>query len=80
MYSIPNSWPVNPLPPKPLPSNVRTYHDLLCDKYPEFFGPTADHFCLYREHLFDMIVDDMQDASLQKVAGMLSIVIFVLIL
>jgi hypothetical protein len=60
---------VNPLPPKPLSSEVQDFNRVLSDKFPKLFGPKADHHCQYREHLFQLVAADLQQSSTQKVAG-----------
>ena len=66
---------VNPLPPMPLGSEVQDVNRRLSDKFPEFFGPNADHHCKYREKLFHLVAADLQRSSTQKVAGLSSVVI-----
>jgi hypothetical protein len=60
---------VNPLPPKPISSEVHDFNRLLSVKFPDLFGPKADHRCQYREHLFQLVAADLQQSSTQNVAG-----------
>jgi hypothetical protein len=56
----------------PLSAKVRDFNRLLSDKFPELFGPDVDHHCQYREHLFQLIAADLQQDSTQKLAGLFS--------
>jgi hypothetical protein len=56
----------------PLSSEVQDFNRLLAVRFPDLFGPKADHLCQYREHLFQLIAADLQQSSTQKVAGMSS--------
>lgn len=56
----------------PLNAEGQDFNHLLSDKFPDLFGPTADHHCEYREHLFQLVAADLQQSSTQKLAGVVS--------
>ena len=65
----PNRVAGDPLPPMPPTSELQDFKRVLGGKFPDLFGPMADHHCQYREHLFQLVAADLQQASTQKLAG-----------
>lgn len=51
---------VDPLLPKPMNMDVVDFNFLLAMHFPALFGADADHTCVYRDHLFGYVADDMQ--------------------
>jgi hypothetical protein len=59
----------NPLPPKPLHTKAKDLDTILPILFPDWFGPNANHECVYRDLLFEFIKFDLPERTTANLAG-----------
>jgi len=51
------------------PADPMTFEELLRTTFPDLFGDEASHQCDYRTHLFELIKSNLQERTMENLAG-----------
>jgi hypothetical protein len=60
---------VDPLLAKPMNMDLVNFNFLLALHFPALFGTDAEHNCVYRDHLFGYVADDMQKQTTEHLVS-----------